>query len=165
MPTLYSHIKQPFKGLPWEILKVFGVRPGPYTVFPPGPTAHLSTFSPREQRASLPLCPACVTAFCDGNWPTPLSFWGSTETLSLQSWLWRNAEALTDASFKITKIMRRRAVDWDVRDTELWCFCPASLGCALFPIPGQLINVLWWVVSFKVTQNLTSSKALAFKDQ
>lgn len=82
----------------------------------------------------------------------PFVILGVYETLSPQSCLWRNAEGLTDASFRITKIMRRRAVDWDVRDTELWCSCPASLACALFPTPGQLINVIWRLVSFQVTE-------------
>lgn len=131
-------------------------------VFPPGPTAHLFTFSPREQGASLPLCPACITAFCDGNWATPLSFWGSTETLSPQSCLWRNAEGVTDTSFEITKIMRRRAVDWDVRDTELWCSCSAPLGQLIIIIINTwtIKNAVWLDVSFKVTEKSWSPPRL-----
>lgn len=116
---------------------------------------HICSLLALERREpSLPLCPPCVTAFCDGNWATPLSFWGSTETLSPQSCPWRNAEGLTDISFKITKIIRRRAVDvrWYGKRYGMWCSCPASLGYALFPVSGQLINALWWVVSFKLTE-------------
>lgn len=74
MPTLYSHIKQPVKGLLWEISKVFGVRPGPYMAFPPGPIAHLFTFSPREPHCLCALLVLQLLVMGTEPITTPLSF-------------------------------------------------------------------------------------------